>query len=62
MNCSHTQLSNVTVDEAKKTVHVLFTPTVPHCSASTLIGLSIRYKPLSEKFSRNEGATGVTRE
>ena len=43
MHYSHAQLSHVTVDEAKKTVHVLFTPTVPHCSASTLIGLSIRY-------------------
>mmetsp|Transcript_57621 Transcript_57621/g.137129 ORF Transcript_57621/g.137129 Transcript_57621/m.137129 type:complete len:168 (-) Transcript_57621:18-521(-) len=38
------QLGNVTVDEAKKTVHVMFVPTVPHCSASTLIGLSIRVK------------------
>lgn len=38
------QLRNVSVDESKKNVHVLFVPTVPHCSASTLIGLSIRVK------------------
>jgi hypothetical protein len=33
---------NVTVDAKAGHVHVFFTPTVPHCSASTLIGLCIR--------------------
>mmetsp|Transcript_5557 Transcript_5557/g.10808 ORF Transcript_5557/g.10808 Transcript_5557/m.10808 type:complete len:167 (+) Transcript_5557:36-536(+) len=36
-------LSRVTVKEGKF-VHVFFTPTVPHCSASTLIGLCLRVK------------------
>ena len=36
------QEGNVTMDEEKGYVHVYFTPTVPHCSASTLIGLCIR--------------------
>ncbi|EKX52238.1 hypothetical protein GUITHDRAFT_65530 [Guillardia theta CCMP2712] len=38
------QEGNVTMDEEKGYVHVYFTPTVPHCSASTLIGLCIRLK------------------
>lgn len=40
------QLENVTVDNAKNTIHVFFTPTIPHCSMATLIGLSIRVKLL----------------
>eukprot|EP00281_Chroomonas_sp_CCMP1168_P021065 CAMPEP_0206233894 /NCGR_PEP_ID=MMETSP0047_2-20121206/12271_1 /ASSEMBLY_ACC=CAM_ASM_000192 /TAXON_ID=195065 /ORGANISM="Chroomonas mesostigmatica_cf, Strain CCMP1168" /LENGTH=165 /DNA_ID=CAMNT_0053657885 /DNA_START=200 /DNA_END=697 /DNA_ORIENTATION=+ len=35
-------LKNVTVEGTR--VHVFFTPTVPHCSASTLIGLCLRVK------------------
>ncbi|XP_053684906.1 MIP18 family protein galla-2 [Sabethes cyaneus] len=38
--------SLVTVDNEKNTVKVLFTPTIPHCSMATLIGLSIRVKLL----------------
>uniref|UniRef100_A0A182QFT3 MIP18 family-like domain-containing protein n=1 Tax=Anopheles farauti TaxID=69004 RepID=A0A182QFT3_9DIPT len=38
--------SLITVDNAKNTVHILFTPTIPHCSMATLIGLSIRVKLL----------------
>jgi len=37
------ELKNVTVKNGKF-VHVFFTPTVPHCSASTLIGLCIRVR------------------
>lgn len=33
--------SLITVNWPKKTVRVQFTPTVPHCSLTTLIGLSI---------------------
>jgi len=35
---------NITVDLSVPLIHVFFTPTVPHCSASTLIGLCIRVK------------------
>jgi metal-sulfur cluster biosynthetic enzyme len=38
--------SKVTVDDDAGSVHVLFTPTIPHCSMATLIGLSIRVKLL----------------
>ncbi|XP_019558235.1 MIP18 family protein galla-2-like [Aedes albopictus] len=38
--------SLIKVDNEKSTVKVLFTPTIPHCSMATLIGLSIRVKLL----------------
>lgn len=38
--------SLITVDNEKNFVKVLFTPTIPHCSMATLIGLSIRVKLL----------------
>lgn len=34
----------ITVDSAGRAVDVVFIPTVPHCSMSTLIGLMIRVK------------------
>ncbi|KEG08660.1 MIP18 family protein [Trypanosoma grayi] len=34
----------ITVDESRSTVRVQFTPTVPHCSMTTLIGLCISLK------------------
>ncbi|XP_052815540.1 MIP18 family protein galla-2-like [Mya arenaria] len=37
---------NVHVDDAGNRVEILFTPTIPHCSMATLIGLSIRVKLL----------------
>ncbi|XP_077302842.1 MIP18 family protein galla-2 [Arctopsyche grandis] len=33
---------NINVDNKGNSVHVSFTPTIPHCSMATLIGLSIR--------------------
>ncbi|XP_022077540.1 cytosolic iron-sulfur assembly component 2B [Acanthochromis polyacanthus] len=36
----------VQVDDAGNTVGVEFTPTIPHCSMATLIGLSIKVKLL----------------
>lgn len=36
----------VTVDDQKNNVEVMFTPTIPHCSMATLIGLAIRVKLL----------------
>lgn len=38
--------SHIRVDNEKNEVHILFTPTIPHCSMATLIGLSIRVKLL----------------
>ncbi|XP_009879702.1 PREDICTED: mitotic spindle-associated MMXD complex subunit MIP18 [Charadrius vociferus] len=43
----------VKVDDAESTVAVAFTPTIPHCSMATLIGLSIKVKlirSLPERF------------
>eukprot|EP00112_Aurelia_sp_Birch-Aquarium-sp1_P013618 Seg2894.4 transcript_id=Seg2894.4/GoldUCD/mRNA.D3Y31 product="Mitotic spindle-associated MMXD complex subunit MIP18" protein_id=Seg2894.4/GoldUCD/D3Y31 len=34
--------SNVEVDDDNNYVKVMFTPTIPHCSMATLIGLAIR--------------------
>mmetsp|Transcript_53 Transcript_53/g.132 ORF Transcript_53/g.132 Transcript_53/m.132 type:complete len:167 (+) Transcript_53:128-628(+) len=36
----------IEVDDAKGSVRMTFTPTVPHCSMSTLIGLCLRVKLL----------------
>lgn len=38
--------SKITVDNVKNEVIINFTPTIPHCSMATLIGLSIRVKLL----------------
>ncbi|KAL5104000.1 Cytosolic iron-sulfur assembly component 2B [Taenia crassiceps] len=36
----------ISVDDAGSTISVQFTPTIPHCSMATLIGLSIKVKLL----------------
>ena len=36
----------ITVDDTRGRVHICFTPTIPHCSMATLIGLCIRVKLL----------------
>jgi len=33
---------NIDIDDGKNYLKILFTPTIPHCSMATLIGLSIR--------------------
>ncbi|KAK7115014.1 cytosolic iron-sulfur assembly component 2B-like [Littorina saxatilis] len=38
--------SKVTVNDDDNSVHIFFTPTIPHCSMATLIGLAIRVKLL----------------
>ncbi len=38
------QLDQVEADDFRNTVRVWFTPTIPHCSMATLIGLCIRVK------------------
>ncbi|CAG8442038.1 8040_t:CDS:2 [Ambispora leptoticha] len=48
-----TQLEHVTVDDANNHVFIEFTPTIPHCSMATLIGLCIRVRllrSLPERF------------
>lgn len=49
----------VAVDDAASTVTVTFTPTVPHCSMATLIGLCIRVKLLRGLPSRFKVAVRV---
>ncbi|KAH9099947.1 hypothetical protein Ae201684P_018953 [Aphanomyces euteiches] len=39
-------MENILVDDAANSVKVQFTPTIPHCSMATLIGLCIRVKLL----------------
>ncbi|GAB9473397.1 hypothetical protein Gpo141_00010548 [Globisporangium polare] len=39
-------LENIHIDNAKSAVTVFFTPTIPHCSMATLIGLCLRVKLL----------------
>ncbi|KAJ3201828.1 Mitotic spindle-associated MMXD complex subunit MIP18 [Entophlyctis luteolus] len=40
------QLRHITVDHARSRIAVVFTPTIPHCSMATLIGLCIRVQLL----------------
>eukprot|EP00035_Acanthoeca_spectabilis_P024231 m.452923 g.452923 ORF g.452923 m.452923 type:complete len:158 (-) comp20411_c0_seq1:224-697(-) len=40
------RLEHIEVDDAKNNVTVQFTPTIPHCSMATLIGLSVRVRLL----------------
>eukprot|EP01039_Chlorochromonas_danica_P005215 gene5215-5746_t len=39
-------LENIVVDDEKNDIEVLYTPTIPHCSMATLIGLCLRVKLL----------------
>eukprot|EP00099_Drosophila_melanogaster_P021246 NP_648416.1 galla-2 [Drosophila melanogaster] len=36
----------IRINDSQNSVHISFTPTIPHCSMATLIGLSIRVKLL----------------
>ncbi|KJE91707.1 hypothetical protein CAOG_02803 [Capsaspora owczarzaki ATCC 30864] len=40
------QFEHIRVDDKRNSVEVLFTPTIPHCSMATLIGLCIRVRLL----------------
>ncbi|CAM5151008.1 unnamed protein product [Eretmochelys imbricata] len=53
----------VQVSDAESTVVVEFTPTIPHCSMATLIGLSIKVKlirSLPERFKMDVHITPGT--
>ncbi|CAG9136121.1 MIP18 protein galla-2 [Plutella xylostella] len=43
---------NIIINNKENSVHVRFTPTIPHCSMATLIGLSIRVQLLRALPSR----------
>lgn len=38
--------NHITIDNSSNTIKVMFTPTIPHCSMATLIGLAIRVRLL----------------
>ena len=40
------KLEDVDVEDTENRVKIAFTPTIPHCSMATIIGLSIRVKLL----------------
>lgn len=46
------QEAHIEVSDSENWVKVLFTPTIPHCSMATLIGLSIRVRLLRALPSR----------
>lgn len=52
------------VNDAESTVSVEFTPTIPHCSMATLIGLSIKVKllrSLPDRFKVSTRTTGQSK-
>ncbi len=53
-------LENVRVDDAHSSVRIRFTPTIPHCSMATLIGLCIRVKLLRSLPQRFKVRVEVT--
>lgn len=54
------QQSSIRVDNDTNEVFVNFTPTIPHCSMATLIGLSIRVKLLRSLPSRFKVTVEIT--
>ena len=52
--------SLIEVDDANCSCDVSFTPTIPHCSMATLIGLSIRVKLLRSLPPRFKVSVNVT--
>ncbi|KAG1688127.1 MIP18 protein galla-2 [Phytophthora capsici] len=45
-------LENIHVDDGNSRIKIFFTPTIPHCSMATLIGLCLRVKLLRSLPSR----------
>jgi metal-sulfur cluster biosynthetic enzyme len=48
------------VDNENNEINVKFTPTIPHCSMATLIGLSIRVQLLRSLPSRFKVSVAIT--
>ena len=55
-----TTLEGIQIDDAKSELTVQFTPTIPHCSMATLIGLSIRVKLLRSLPRRYKVTVKIT--
>ena len=51
---------NILVDDANNKVVIKFTPTIPHCSMATLIGLTIRVKLLRSLPPRFKVKVSIT--
>ena len=56
-----TQLPLITVDDSASSITVHFTPTIPHCSMATLIGLCIRVKLIRSLPSRFKVEISITK-
>ena len=52
--------ASVTLDNALHTVDIRFTPTIPHCSMATLIGLCIRVKLIRSLPTRFKVTVSIT--
>ncbi|XP_030385244.1 MIP18 family protein galla-2 [Scaptodrosophila lebanonensis] len=50
----------ININDKENDVHINFTPTIPHCSMATLIGLSIRVKLLRSLPSRFKVTVEIT--
>ena len=50
----------ITVDDENNTIDLTFTPTIPHCSMATLIGLTIRVKLIRSLPSRFKVSVKIT--
>ena len=53
-------VDHIEVDNETSSVRVMFTPTIPHCSMATLIGLSIRVKLLRSLSRRYKVSVEIT--
>ena len=53
-------LDNIQVDEVQSSCEIFFTPTIPHCSMATLIGLCIRVKLLRSLPARFKVTVKIT--
>ncbi|EDW79888.1 uncharacterized protein Dwil_GK17777 [Drosophila willistoni] len=50
----------IRINDSQNSVHINFTPTIPHCSMATLIGLSIRVKLLRSLPTRFKVTVEIT--
>ena len=50
----------ISVDDENNTIDLTFTPTIPHCSMATLIGLTIRVKLIRSLPSRFKVSVKIT--
>lgn len=53
-------LNNIYVDNTNNIINITFTPTIPHCSMATLIGLSIRVKLIRSLPTRFKVSVSIT--